>query len=325
MGGSGNSGQSRYQEGVALVTHNTHQIQHRFVLSLALTSLILVAEVLGGLWTGSLALLSDAAHVFLDVLALGMSYAALRVASLPANDRHTYGFHRMQVLAALVNGVTLLVVALGIFREAWGRIAHPEPVLVGPMLVVAVVGLVVNLLVALTLREHDHHDLNVRSAFLHVLGDALASVGVIAAGAIIALTGWTPADPLMSVLIGLIILVGGGRVLLQSVHILAEGMPEGLTATGVIEAMRQVPGVTAVHDLHVWTVGPGYLALSAHVVLSDQTMPQMAGVLEALKQVLSEKFGIAHTTIQCECKDCGQGHAVCWSDPGQVETLEPLA
>lgn len=295
------------------MVHDTHSIQHRFVLSLTLTGVILVAEVVGGLWTGSLALLSDAAHVFLDVLALGMSYVALRLASLPADDRHTYGFHRLQVLAALANGATLLLVALGIWREAWNRLMHPEPVLVGPMLVVAVVGLVVNLVVALALREHDHHDLNVRSAFLHVLGDALASVGVIVAGGVIALTGWMPADPLMSVLIGLIIILGGGRVLLKSVHILAEGMPEGLTATGVAEAMRRVPGVAGVHDLHVWTVGPGYLALSAHVVLSDQALQQMATVMQALKQALSDKFGIEHTTIQCECTDCGQGEQACWT------------
>ena len=320
------------------MTQDTHNIQHRFILSLALTSLILVAEVLGGLWTGSLALLSDAAHVFLDVLALGMSYVALRLASLPANDRHTYGFHRLQVLAALVNGVTLLLVALGIWREAGQRFMHPEPVLVGPM-VVAVIGLVVNLVVALALREHDHHNLNVRSAFLHVLGDALASVGVIVAGGVIALTGWTPADPLMSILIGLIILLGGGRVLLQSVHILAEGMPEGLTATSVAEAMRQIPGVAAVHDLHVWTVGPGYPALSAHVVLSDPALQQMTNVMQKLKQMLSAKFGrhrceqepagenargIEHTTIQCECTDCGQGDMACWNGAGETK-MEPPA
>ena len=209
---------------------------------MALTALILVAEVGGGLWTGSLALLSDAAHVFLDVFALGMSYVALRLAALPPDDRHTYGFHRMQVLAALFSGATLLLVAFEIFREAWDRFHHPAPVLVGPMLVVAIVGLVVNLVVALVLREHDHHDLNVRSAFLHVVGDALASVGVIAAGIIILLTGWTLADPLVSVLIGLIILLGSGRVLREAVHILAEGMPEGIKASTVAEAMGGVPG-----------------------------------------------------------------------------------
>ncbi len=293
------------------MVRDTHRIERRFVLSLVLTALVLVAEVAGGLWTGSLALLSDAAHVFLDVFALGMSYLALRAAALPVDDRHTYGFHRMQVLAALANGATLLLVSFEIFREAWDRLQHPAPVLAGPMLAVATVGLVVNLIVALVLREHDHDDLNVRSAFLHVLGDALASVGVIGAGALILFTGWTLVDPLVSVLIALIILAGSGRVLRESVHILAEGMPEGMTATDVAEAMSHVPGVSDVHDLHVWTVSPGYVALSSHVTLADQSLSQAESVMGGLKQVLTDEFGIEHTTIQFECDNCGQGAVVC--------------
>lgn len=235
----------------------------------------------------------------------------MRLAALPPDDRHTYGFHRMQVLAALANGATLLLVAFEIFREAWERFRQPAPVLAGPMLAVAVVGLVVNLVVALVLREHDHHDLNVRSAFLHVLGDALASVGVIVAGVIILATGWLWVDPLVSALIGLIILLGSGRVLRQSVHILAEGMPEDLTVTQVAEAMGRVSGVGEVHDLHVWTVSPGYVALSAHVVLSDQSLSQTQRVMDGLKQALAEEFDIEHTTIQFECDNCGQGAVVC--------------
>ena len=299
-----------------LMTQRSHHVERRFVLSLVLTSLILAAEVIGGLWTGSLALLSDAAHVFLDAFALGLSYVAIRLATLPANDRHTYGFHRLQVLAALVNGSTLLLVAFEIFREAWDRLSNPTPILAGPMLIVAIVGLVVNLIVALVLRQHDHHDLNVRSAFLHVLGDALASVGVIVAGAIIVLTGWTLVDPLVSVLIGIIILVGSGRVLRESVHILVEGMPKGLTATQVAEAMQQVPGVSEVHDLHVWTVSPGYTSLSAHVVLADQPLSQTQETMKKLKQALSETFGIEHTTIQFECESCGQEGVICLMEAG---------
>ena len=286
-------------------------MEKRFLISLTLTALILVAEVIGWLWTGSLALLSDAAHVFMDVFALGMSYGALRLAALPPDDRHTYGFHRLQVLATLVNGATLFLVAFEIFREAGNRFQHPVPVLAGPMLVVAIAGLVVNLIVALVLREHDPHDLNVRSAFLHVLGDALASVGVIVAGVIILFTGWTLADPLFSVLIGLIILAGSGRVLRQSVHILAEGVPEGLTTPLVAGTIGRVPGVSEVHDLHVWTVSPGYAALSAHVVLTDQSLSQAQRVMGELKQTLVREFGIEHTTIQFEYDNCGQGAVVC--------------
>lgn len=290
---------------------NTHRTERRLLIALILTGVILVAEVVGGLWTGSLALLSDAAHVFLDVFALGMSYLALRLAALPPDDRHTYGYHRWQVLAALLNGATLLLVAVEIFREAWARFQNPSPVLAGPMLAVAVVGLVVNLIVALVLREHDRHDLNVRSAFLHVAGDALVSVGVIVAGAVILLTGWQWVDPLVSVLIGLTILWGSGRILRESLHILVEGTPEGLTAAQIAEAMMKVAGVKDVHDLHVWTVSPGYVALSAHVVLADQALSQAQEVMDSLKRALAEGFGIAHTTIQFECASCGQGAVLC--------------
>lgn len=291
--------------------HDTRPMARRFVWSLILTGLIFVAEVVGGLWTGSLALLSDAAHIFMDILALAMSYAALRVATWPADERHTYGYHRWQVIAALANGATLLVVALGIFREAWHRFQEPTPVLAGPMLVVAVVGLVVNLIVALVLKDHDHHDLNVRSAFLHVLGDALSSVGVILAGAVILFTGWTWVDPLVSALIGAIILLGAGRVLREALHILVEGAPEGMTMAQVQPAIQAIPGVSDVHDLHIWSVSPGYVALSAHVVLADGSFADAQNVQSRIRSLLAERFGIHHTTVQLECAHCGQGIVTC--------------
>ena len=199
--------------------HQNQAIEKRFLISLTLTALILVAEVIGGLWTGSLALLSDAAHVFLDIFALGLSYVALRLSALPADDRHTYGFHRLEVIAALANGVTLAGVAIGIFVEAYRRLQAPEPVKSVELLVIATIGLIVNLIVAFVLGGHDHEhdeheaeDLNVKSAFLHVLGDAVSSVGVIVAALIIWRTGWTLADPIMSVLIGLMIIASSWRV-----------------------------------------------------------------------------------------------------------------
>jgi cobalt-zinc-cadmium efflux system protein len=216
----------------------------------------------------------------------------------------------MQVLAALMNGATLLLIAFEILREAWTRFQNPEPVLAGPMLVIAVIGLAVNLIVAFALREHDHQDLNTRSAFLHVLGDALASVGVIVVGAILLFVNWTWLDPLVSVLIGLLILVSSGRVLKESVHILAEGMPAGMTATSIAQAMRTVTGVDEVHDLHVWTVAPGYIALSAHVTIADCALSQTAELMAALKDKLHDGFEIHHTTIQLECKNCGQGNVI---------------
>ena len=291
--------------------HDMLNTGQRFILAITLTTLILIAEVIGGFWTGSLALLSDAGHVFMDVFALGLSFAALRMAALPPNDRHSYGFHRFQVLAALINGATLLWIATEIFREAWIRLQTPEPVLAGPMLVVAVVGLVVNLIVALALHDHDHDDLNTRSAFLHVLGDALSSVGVIVAGVVILFTGWTWVDPLASVLIATIILIGSWRVLRDAVHILVEGVPGKLTVSQVAAVMEEDPGVTSVHDLHMWTIGPGFIALSAHVLVADQLLSQTQQITDRVKRRIQEEFGIEHTTIQIECNECGQGAMLC--------------
>ena len=190
----------------------------RIFLSIALTGLIFLAEFIGGLWTGSLALLSDSAHVFMDVFALVLSYLAIRIATRPANDRHTYGYHRMQVLAALANGATLLLISFEILKEAISRFQNPTTITAGPMLIIAVIGLVINVIVALVLREHDHEDLNTRSAFLHVLGDALASVGVIGAGIAIYFTGLTWIDPLVSILISILILFSSGRLLKETIH-----------------------------------------------------------------------------------------------------------
>ena len=301
--------------------HQNQTIEKRFLISLILTALILVAEVIGGLWTGSLALLSDAAHVFLDILALGLSYGALRLSALPADDRHTYGFHRFEVIAALANGVTLAGVAIGIFIEAYHRLQAPEPVKSVELLVIATVGLIVNLIVAFVLGGHDHErdeheaeDLNVKSAFLHVLGDAVSSVGVIVAALIIWRTGWTLADPLMSVLIGLIIVASSWRVTKASLHILVEGVPEGFHLADVAQTMGGAPGVTDVHDLHVWSLCSGHTALSAHVVVADQSLGQAQVVMDEIKRRLRSGFGVEHTTIQFECAGCGQGRVVCAND-----------
>ena len=287
--------------------HPIENNSKKLFISIALTALIFIAEFGGGLWTGSLALLSDSAHVFMDAFALGLSYLAIRAAALPANDRHTYGYHRMQVLAALANGATLLFISFEILKEAINRFQNPEPVVAGPMLIIAVIGLVVNIIVALVLREHDHEDLNTRAAFLHVLGDALASVGVIGAGIAIYFTGQLWIDPLVSVLISVLILFSSGRLLKETVHILAEGMPDGMTASGVAETMKNVSGVAEIHDLHVWTVSPGFVALSTHVILADQNLSQTGRIMEELKNQLSSLYKIDHTTIQFECANCGQG------------------
>jgi len=266
------------------------QNRKKLFLSIALTGIIFIAELVGGLLTRSLALISDSAHVFMDMFALGLSYLAVRAAGLPANDRHTYGYHRMQILAALANGASLLLISIEIFREAIKRFQNPEPIVAGPMLIIAIIGLVVNIIVAFILHEHDHDDLNTRSAFLHVLGDTIASVGVIIAGILIIFTGQQWIDPLVSMLISVLILYSSGRLLLKTIHILAEGMPEGMTASGVAEVMKSVEGVSEIHDLHIWTVGPGYVALSAHVVLENQPLSQSEIIMEELKSILFSEF-----------------------------------
>ena len=292
------------------MVHTNLQLERHFVLVLAISAFVFGAEFVGGWWTGSLALLSDSAHVLLDVFALALSYTALRVAALPADDRHTYGWHRLEVLAAFANGVALLAITAAIFRETWERLNNPTPIHSAAMLVIAMVGLVANLVAARLLNDH-HGDLNTRSAFFHVLGDALASLGVIVGGLLIVATGWYIVDPLISAFIGAIILAGSWRVLRGSLHILFEGTPEGISVAAVAQTMGAVSGVLDVHDLHLWSICSGYPALSAHVQVSDASCDVTATQLAALKQALAERFGIQHATIQFELANCGQGTVAC--------------
>jgi len=299
--------------------HSNRTIQTRFLIALGLTGIILIVEIIGGLWTGSLALLSDAAHVFMDVFALGLSYAAMRLSALPPDDRHTYGYHRLEVLAALANGITLGGIAVGIFVEAYHRFITPEPVRSMEMLIIAAIGLVVNLVVVFVLGWHSHgegpehhqQDVNVRSAFLHVLGDAVSSVGVIVAAVLLTTTGWAWIDPAMSVFIGLLILVSSYRVLRSSIHILVEGVPEGVSLQQVSQTMGTVPGVMEVHDLHVWNICSGHIALSAHVVVCNNAQDEHQTTMSVLKQRLSQGFGIEHTTVQFENATCGESPSAC--------------
>ena len=312
-----------------VLNHADRGLEGRFLWAVSLTALVLVGEVAGGLWTHSLALLSDAAHVLMDVVALGLSYIALRMAAQEPSDTHSYGLHRAEVLAAVINGGTLFVIAAGIFWEAGHRLWAPEPVKSIEMLAIAAAGLAVNLVVLLVLRGHDGHghdhhdhdaahehaegpdDLNVRSAWLHVLGDTLSSVGVIVAGLVIWWTGWMIFDPLMSIIIAGVLFFGSGRLLKSGIHILMEGVPEGLHLPEIGQAMAVVPGVREVHDLHVWSLCPGAVALSAHVTVDDATWSDTSGTQAALKAVLRDRFRIEHTTIQVECERCAQGVVAC--------------
>lgn len=271
-----------------------------------ITSATLVAEVVGGIFTGSLALLSDAAHVFLDIFALALSYFAVRMSKRAATVRHSYGFFRMKVLAAFINGGMLILVALEIVREAIGRFSNPQQVIAGPMLIIAFIGLAANLLVAFVLKDHEHEDINARAAFLHVIGDALSSIGVILAGVLIMVTGWYWCDPLASLLIAFIIFRGAFGVLKEATHILSEGTPDNADIDHVAQSILKIEDVRSVHDVHVWALEPGLKILTAHIVLEDRLLSATSRIMERIKNMLKKDFSIDHTTIQFECGDCGQ-------------------
>jgi cobalt-zinc-cadmium efflux system protein len=282
----------------------------RLAFAAALTFLIFLAEVVGGILTGSLALLSDAAHVFSDVFALGLSYGAHRLARRPASVKRTFGWHRAEVLAAVINGLTLVVIGVVIIREAYERFLHPAPIRVGPMLIVAVCGLVANGIVLLRLGGHNHTDLNVRGAYLHVLGDLLASVGVVIAGVVMRFTGFHLIDPILSVLIALAIIYSSARLLREGFHILLEGVPYGMDLEEVIAALRALPNVTDVHYVHVWSLCSNVHAMSAHLMTGPLDDETREALLTQADRMVGERFAIAETTFQVETTACEVNHVL---------------
>ena len=269
----------------------------RLWIVLVITGAFMVAELVGGVLSNSLALLADAGHMLTDVLALGLSLIAMRLAMRPPSQERTFGYVRLEILAALVNGAVLLGISVWIAWEAWGRLTTPEKVDGPLMMTVAVLGLLVNLAGAALLKEHAGDNLNVRGAYLHVLGDLLGSVGAIGAGAIILLTGWTPADPLASVIIAGLILLGAWRLVREAAEVLLEMVPRHVDMTEVLKDLRAIPHLEDVHDLHVWTLTSGFVALSGHGVLNDPTRHQ--SVLDEIGERMAER-GIEHVTFQLE-------------------------
>lgn len=264
---------------------------------LGITAAFMVVEVAGGIISNSLALLADAGHMFTDVGALTLSLVAMRLAQRPPSPTKTYGYVRLEILAALVNGAALLVIAVFILKEAWGRFNTP-PDVDGPlMLGVAVAGLAINLTGAFILRRHVGESLNVRGAYLHVLGDLLGSVGAITAGVLILAKGWMLADPLISVVIASLILVGAWRLVRESADVLLEGAPRGLDVEGMVEDLRGIKGLKEVHDIHVWTLTSGFVAMSGHGVIDDLSMHRR--ILDEVNGRLAQR-GISHVTFQLE-------------------------
>jgi cobalt-zinc-cadmium efflux system protein len=269
-----------------------------------LTSLILAAEVVGGVFANSLALLSDAGHLFTDLVALGLSLVAVRQVQRPSNRRMTFGYHRVGILVALFNALTLIGITVAIFFGAALRFRDPPEVAGGLTLAVAVVGLVVNGIVMGLLWRRQKANLTVHSAFLHVIGDALGSLAVIVGGAVILVTSWFWFDPAISVFIGLIIAFGAWRILREGLSVLVEAAPAGLNVAELATALAGVPGVSDVHDLHVWSIAPGIRALSCHVRMDDRPISEGDRILERVNELLAARFAIAHSTIQMETTDC---------------------
>lgn len=292
---------------------------NKMAFAIILTAAILVMELIGGYLADSLALLSDAGHVFTDVLALSLSWFALRQAEKPATERMTFGYHRIGIFAALINGVSLVGIAGIIFYEAYGRFREPPPVRGGLMLSIAAIGLVANLIVLFMLRHDRHRNLNIRSAFLHVAGDVLGSVGVILGGVIIHFTGRFWVDPAISVFIGLIIVFGAWGVIREAVNIFLEASPGHLRMNDVVRAMMEVPGVKDVHDLHVWSITPQVHALSCHVLIDDLSISEGSNILGEINRLLSSRFNIGHTTMQLECVGCDPSSLYCSLTPHAEE------
>lgn len=281
--------------------HTRQGLQGKFRIAIILTAAILAAEIVGGILTNSLALLSDAAHVFGDIFALVLSWAAIYLSTLPPTNRRTYGYHRAEVFAAFINGVSLIAIAIMIFYESAHRLVSPEEIESLPMLIVAAIGMLVNLGVAFIFMRESHENLNVKSAFLHVVSDAITSAGVIIGGVIIYFTGWYIVDPVLSIAIGVAIIVGGARVAYAALHILLEGTPKHINLDDVAASFRELNFVKDVHDLHIWSICSDYYALSAHVYVDVQSIRAVQNALGSINNMLKEKFGIVHTTIQLEC------------------------
>ncbi len=290
-------------------------------LAFFLTLIILAAEVIGGLLANSLALLSDAGHVLTDIFALGLAWFATAQAERPANAQKTFGYHRVGILAALVNALTLILITIWILWEAVGRFQHPEPVQPLVMFISAGIGIVVNLFIGFGLQKEDGN-LNVRAAALHVFGDVGASVAVVVAAIVVLTTSWYPADPILSIGIAGLIAVGAWRVLRETTDILLEAVPSEISLSALVRDMMRVDGVRDVHDLHVWCITSGMHALSCHASIEDPPPSQSASILQALETMLRERYHIGHTTIQFESH--AHQEAYCSVDGlyCQMETVE---
>jgi len=282
-----------------------HKSQIRLALSALVTLVFVIVETAAGLFANSLALLTDAAHNLTDVIALALSWYAIRLATQPAHAGKTYGYHRAGILVALVNSTTLALIAVGIFYEAYQRFQAPPPVMADVLMAVGGAAFVVNVLTAWLVSHGREHDLNLRSAFVHLLGDIFSTIGAVVAGLGIWLTGQDWLDPVASALIGLLILWNAWTILQETVEILLESTPRDIDMSLMVRDFLQVEGVRGVHDLHVWSISQSIRVLSAHVVI-DHDLPITAGIAiqRQINDLMGRRYGIAHSTLQLECEGC---------------------
>ena len=283
-------------------------IQKKLQWAIILTFIVLCVEAVGGILSNSLALLSDAAHMLTDVFALSLSWLALKISSQPSTRTRTYGYHRIEIFAALTNSMLLLGMALGILWEAWGRFQNPQAVHSLMVMGVAAIGLTANLSVIYFLKDaalHTHkHDLNIKSAFYHVLGDCLASVAVIIGAGVMWATQWYVLDSIIAALVAAVLVWGAGKIIRDSLHILLEGVPKGISIDEVEKELVALPEVNGIHELHIWCICSNIYALSTHALVNDQRMNQAENILADMKNLLEKKFNITHSTIQFETSPC---------------------
>ena len=291
--------------------HSGRSAGSKLKIGIILTGCIFIFELTGGFLSNSLALLGDAGHVFTDVIALSLSWYGVRQAERPSSGRMTFGYHRVGVIIAIVNAISIFAIAAVILYEAYRRVQEPPEINSPVMLSVALVGLGINAFVAYWLHREQRSNLNIRSAYWHALGDALASIGVITGGIIILVTGWYLADPIIGVFIGLIITLAAWRILREGLTVLLEATPPHIDTEEMVEALNRIPGVKDVHDVHVWSISPELHAMSCHVLIDDLSTSEAAGIRQRIEEVLRQKFDINHVTLQMECEQCDDNDVLC--------------
>ena len=279
-------------------------LQKKFRIFIWLTLFILVMEVAGGIFTNSLALLSDAAHVFVDLIAILLAYFSIRLSGKVPTKKFTFGYHRAEILTASVNGIILIFITFYIFYESYIRFLSPQPIKGLEMLVIAVVGLLANLYVAMKMQGYEKQNLNVRGAYLHVLSDLITSIGVIASAVLIFITNNYIFDSIISAVIGLFVLMQSLRLIKESTFILMESVPESINIEKLTKDIQSIKGVKEVHDLHVWSISSDVNALSSHILIDAKNMASMNNVVSKINGMVKEKYNITHTTIQSECESC---------------------